>query len=470
MADQHIVLTDTTDRVLPLAWSVAGGTIVSNSVNITNSIGTTTANVAINNAVVTMNNSTITVDNTNTSFNNTGITINSTNNVANVAFSDTSINSSNSTTLAANEVISITANNVSVGSPNNVTLSSPNINTTGMLFSVSAGSVSFSTGNFTVSGPANFTALTNFNSAVGFNSICTFNNTTVHQSNFISNLPYTEISTNGTKTSQSNMTSQESNNITTVGTIVDSNTAFVGQSKFSGVVDSDKLAFNTLNFIDKSNVIYTQTVGTTVSITTSQTIPTKIVEMTITDALTVDSNTILELACAVIAVISGNIGSVFVQLSTNTKNYNLHYVGTSINSNIRFAKLLDTDSPDIQPNPSSISFSPNELKVSIYVTPSVTLSVPTTNFTLTVYQTKDVSTISGGGTDLTNILTPYSNANTYVINDLVYYNDYLYKCNTAITTPEDFDSSKWTQTTITTELSTILKFISSLQNLNNIQF
>lgn len=466
MADQHIVITDTTDRVLPLAWGVAGGNIISNNVNITNSTGTTTANVVINNAVVTMNSSTITVDNTNTSFNNADVAINSTNNVANVAFNDTTISSSNSTTLAANEVISITANSVNVSSPNNIVLSSPNINTTGMLFSVSAGSVSFSTGNFAVTGPANFMAPTVFNSVVGFNSICTFNNTTVHQSNFISNLPYTEISTNGIKTSQSNIASQVSNNITTVGTIVDSNTAFVGQSKFRGVVDSDRLAFNTLNFIDKSNVIYTQTVGTAVSITTSQTIPTKIVEMTITEALTVDSNTILEL---VYTAISGNIGSVFVQLSTNTKNYNLHYIGTSINNNIRFAELLDTDSPEIPPNPSSISFSPNELKVSVYITPGVTLSVPTNNFTLTVYQTKDVSTI-GGGVDLTNILTPYSNANTYVIDDLVYYNDYLYKCNTAVSTPEDFDSSKWTQTTITTELSTVLKFINSLQNLNNIQF
>ena len=466
MADQHIVLTDTTDRVLPLAWGVAGGNIMSNNVNVANSTGTTTANVVINNAVVTMNNSTITVNNTNTVFNDTGVVINSINNAANVAFSDTAISSSNSITLTANEIASVTANNINLSSPNNITLSSPNINTTGMLFSVSTGSVSFSTGNFTVTGPANFTAPTTFNSAVGFSSICTFNNTTTHQSNFISNLPYTEISTNGTKTAQSNIASQVSNNITTVGTIVDSNTIFVGQSKFSGIINSNKLAFNTLNFIDKSDVIYTTSAGTSVSITTSQTIPTKIMEITITDALTIDSATILELMST---FTSTNVGSVFLQLSTNTKNYNLHYVGNAITGkNIRFAELLDTDSPDISTNPSSISFTANELRVSIYLTPSVSISTSVT-FTLNVYQSKDVSTISGG-VDLTNILTPYSNTNTYVVNDLVYYNDYLYKCNTAITTPEDFDSSKWTQTTLTTELSTVLKFISSLQNLNNIQF
>ena len=44
-------------------------------------------------------------------------------------------------------------------------------------------------------------------------------------------------------------------------------------------------------------------------------------------------------------------------------------------------------------------------------------------------------------------LAAYDNTSTYAVGDYVYYNNLIYKCNTAVTTAEDFDSQKWTQKT-----------------------
>lgn len=44
-------------------------------------------------------------------------------------------------------------------------------------------------------------------------------------------------------------------------------------------------------------------------------------------------------------------------------------------------------------------------------------------------------------------LSAYSSASTYAVDDYVYYNNLIYKCNTAVTVAEPFDSQKWTQKT-----------------------
>lgn len=53
-------------------------------------------------------------------------------------------------------------------------------------------------------------------------------------------------------------------------------------------------------------------------------------------------------------------------------------------------------------------------------------------------------------------LSPYYNSQTYSVGDYVYYSNNIYVCNTAISTPEDFDSSKWTQITYLDYLSRVL--------------
>ena len=52
------------------------------------------------------------------------------------------------------------------------------------------------------------------------------------------------------------------------------------------------------------------------------------------------------------------------------------------------------------------------------------------------------------GTDNVLGYDEYSNSSTYVVGDYCIYNNKLYVCNTAIATAEDFDSSKWTETSI----------------------
>ena len=44
-------------------------------------------------------------------------------------------------------------------------------------------------------------------------------------------------------------------------------------------------------------------------------------------------------------------------------------------------------------------------------------------------------------------INQYSSSSTYSVDDYVCYNKSIYKCNTAISTAEEFDSSKWTQKT-----------------------
>ena len=54
----------------------------------------------------------------------------------------------------------------------------------------------------------------------------------------------------------------------------------------------------------------------------------------------------------------------------------------------------------------------------------------------------------------------YDNSSTYSLGDYTRYLDKVYKCNTAIETAEDFDSSKWTQ-------STVLEYLKDALNIPN---
>lgn len=54
-----------------------------------------------------------------------------------------------------------------------------------------------------------------------------------------------------------------------------------------------------------------------------------------------------------------------------------------------------------------------------------------------------------------NTADKYDSTATYAVDDYCIYNDVLYKCTTAITTAESFDSTKWSATDIGTELSTV---------------
>lgn len=49
---------------------------------------------------------------------------------------------------------------------------------------------------------------------------------------------------------------------------------------------------------------------------------------------------------------------------------------------------------------------------------------------------------------LSNFAPDYDNTSTYAVDDYVIYNKLLYVCTTAVDTAEDFDSNKWTRTTV----------------------
>lgn len=52
----------------------------------------------------------------------------------------------------------------------------------------------------------------------------------------------------------------------------------------------------------------------------------------------------------------------------------------------------------------------------------------------------------------------YLNTSTYNIGDYCIYDNLLYKCITAVTTSENFNSTKWQKTTIANELKNRLEF------------
>ena len=58
-----------------------------------------------------------------------------------------------------------------------------------------------------------------------------------------------------------------------------------------------------------------------------------------------------------------------------------------------------------------------------------------------LYQIKDKNVY-------TLIADEYDNTLTYSVGDCCIYDYKLYKCSTAVTAPEDFDSTKWEQKTL----------------------
>ena len=68
-----------------------------------------------------------------------------------------------------------------------------------------------------------------------------------------------------------------------------------------------------------------------------------------------------------------------------------------------------------------------------------------------------------------SIANEYSNESTYTVGSVVMYKWERYKCNTAVTTAENFNPSKWTKVNIQSDLNSITNNVSGLQtNVNDI--
>lgn len=66
-----------------------------------------------------------------------------------------------------------------------------------------------------------------------------------------------------------------------------------------------------------------------------------------------------------------------------------------------------------------------------------------TGITFNAFGNKTVSNAVNGKTDLSAIADIYDSSETYAVDDFVMYQGELYKCITAVTSAESFDSSKW---------------------------
>ena len=77
----------------------------------------------------------------------------------------------------------------------------------------------------------------------------------------------------------------------------------------------------------------------------------------------------------------------------------------------------------------------------------------------------DISTIQFDGDDTiynikdtkarNNLAASYSSSSTYQVGDIVIYNGELYKCITAVSTAEEWDETKWQQTTVGSAIGSI---------------
>lgn len=75
--------------------------------------------------------------------------------------------------------------------------------------------------------------------------------------------------------------------------------------------------------------------------------------------------------------------------------------------------------------------------------------------------------VTYGGNSSINLAPQYSNFATYAVGDYVMMDGLLRRCITAITTPEDFDSDKWTIVNVTGEIDNIESSIPAAVTVTN---
>lgn len=74
----------------------------------------------------------------------------------------------------------------------------------------------------------------------------------------------------------------------------------------------------------------------------------------------------------------------------------------------------------------------------------------------------NIATVNTKVNNLTNSISDaYSSSSTYALGDLCIYNNTLYRCTTAITTPESWSNVKWTATTVETEINNAISTVNA---------
>ena len=174
MAEQHIIINDTTDDVLPLAWGVKGGNVTAHNLTVQPANGSSNANIRVTNTSIIANGNFSMF----TSDSNDTISISGPGGVVLGGGKDVSLSCGGNVSISGGGTTYISS-----GSGYNTTITSGNV------IVLSAGNIQVSTGNFGVMGPATFTASVNFNSSTNFSSTSSYtaplfvNNTNLNLNN-----------------------------------------------------------------------------------------------------------------------------------------------------------------------------------------------------------------------------------------------------------------------------------------------
>ena len=134
-------------------------------------------------------------------------------------------------------------------------------------------------------------------------------------------------------------------------------------------------------------------------------------------------------------------------------------------SSIMIALHQDTDTgvsvPDVDTSPDfafalfCVHAISNTAEIEISIDPSVMVTQSTIGSLIdleTTSKTTIVDAINEVAAKVKNISDAYSSSSTYKVGQICIYDNTLYKCNTAITTAEEWTAAHWTATTIAEEI------------------
>ena len=410
---------------------------------------------------------------------------------------DLNATSQNNMTLSAPTLSLSTSNTLTIGGTNAV-ISAGNV-------SVGGSSVSVSTGNLQLQGGtelnmqaqnvqlrgSNFDAIltnnvnlqsvhTNVNSTnIGINA--DYANITANTShNSLLNNKYNSTTVANTAAFHTNVRTIAYNNSAMNGAIIGTNVHLVGDSKVTGVLNTDELIFSKVQTISNSpTYTFSNSVSSYNFIFGIGNITT-IVDIPITTNIninTLDNSSILEAYVESDTDCQLN-GILFLELYNSTDSESVGYyvinsdnvINTSNGITEKYRRIINTS----YTAGNILSFMETNKSYSFRLCYESEQGISGTyNLTgyVNIYSPQAVTGGGGGGSIIdANLFVPYSTSATYSVGDIVYYNGYLYRCITAVLVPEAFDNTKWVQTSVTGELSNINKYINSLENLNNVQF
>jgi hypothetical protein len=358
---------------------------------------------------------------------------------------------------------------------------------------VSGSKVSINTGNFTVTGTSNFTSPTTFSGTANFTTPAYFNSyqftygdsfTYNGTTQFISNQIYS-VSNSSIATANFNYATRYPKlniiNTTTRTLVINPTIISLGTTKIRAVIDSDNTVFTNLQYIDSSNIIsngsntYTYSSSDTAFIFpdagNNSPLNSKMVSVNIDgniDVDTLDNNTVVEFG--VYSSYQGTLTpypfnsdqhiAIYVALLDSSDNFYTMCLLQGYNDSCLddgsqhcFVRLKDLLEKDSSGNTNTVLDSTWKFKL-FGISHGVTeMSASTIVFKYTMYE--PIKAGSGGGSSIneSTLYSPYNSLSTYNINDLVIYNNNLYKCITAVTTAEAFDSNKWLNTSLSTEIT-----------------